>query len=268
MLTAAAASIILLLCPISSALKPPHELQPNYESSRALTRGLLDLDLGYSILNNEAILRRRSAFVDDDYEYINADDEDGGEYWHLDEVYRGPFSLQEDESLPVSISAFPHREAKKVGGPNPEGFWIDSDFWGRSPFHLFGGSNNRPPPRRPLRRPPPRPHHHQNQPPAHFFEEEIITFRPPKPKRRPQHGPPRRNKDKIAFVGDQHQCSAGSCEFFLFCWLSGGVIEGGCGGFLFACCQRPRSIGSDVIVARVSPSWQCDIRRSRATLTF
>ena len=24
------------------------------------------------------------------------------------------------------------------------------------------------------------------------------------------------------FVGDQHQCSTGTCEFFLFCWLAGG----------------------------------------------
>ena len=23
------------------------------------------------------------------------------------------------------------------------------------------------------------------------------------------------------------------------CWLSGGLIEEGCGGFLFACCSRP-----------------------------
>lgn len=38
--------------------------------------------------------------------------------------------------------------------------------------------------------------------------------------------------------GDSAQCYSGSCEFFLFCWLGGGLIEKGCGGFLFACCQR------------------------------
>ena len=34
-------------------------------------------------------------------------------------------------------------------------------------------------------------------------------------------------------------CYAGSCEFFLSCWMSGGLVEEGCGGFLFACCNRP-----------------------------
>ncbi|CAG7822522.1 unnamed protein product, partial [Allacma fusca] len=41
--------------------------------------------------------------------------------------------------------------------------------------------------------------------------------------------------------GDASSCYSGSCEFFLFCWLGGGLIEKGCGGFLFACCQRPSS---------------------------
>jgi len=39
--------------------------------------------------------------------------------------------------------------------------------------------------------------------------------------------------------GDQDMCYSGSCEFFLMCWLSGGLVEEGCGGFLFACCTRP-----------------------------
>ncbi|XP_059472130.1 transmembrane protease serine 6 isoform X3 [Neocloeon triangulifer] len=38
--------------------------------------------------------------------------------------------------------------------------------------------------------------------------------------------------------GDQSLCFAGKCEFFLLCWMSGGLIEGSCGGFMFACCQR------------------------------
>ena len=40
------------------------------------------------------------------------------------------------------------------------------------------------------------------------------------------------------FLGDQSLCYSGTCEFFLMCWLGGGLIEGGCGGFLFACCHR------------------------------
>ncbi|ROT73483.1 Serine proteinase stubble [Penaeus vannamei] len=48
---------------------------------------------------------------------------------------------------------------------------------------------------------------------------------------------------KRLFLGDQSLCYSGSCEFFLFCWLGGGLIDGGCGGFLFACCSRPNNRG-------------------------
>jgi len=43
---------------------------------------------------------------------------------------------------------------------------------------------------------------------------------------------------KRLFLGDQTLCYKGTCEFFLMCWLGGGLIDGGCGGFLFACCNR------------------------------
>ncbi|KAB7507291.1 Serine proteinase stubble [Armadillidium nasatum] len=52
---------------------------------------------------------------------------------------------------------------------------------------------------------------------------------------------PRRGLSKAArrfFLGDQEMCYSGTCEFFLMCWVGGGLIEGGCGGFLFACCSR------------------------------
>ncbi|XP_063585561.1 uncharacterized protein LOC134762977 [Penaeus indicus] len=68
--------------------------------------------------------------------------------------------------------------------------------------------------------------------------------------RNPRTTPQRRsgNQDlsratKRLFLGDQSLCYSGSCEFFLFCWLSGGLIDGGCGGFLFACCTRPNNRG-------------------------
>ena len=73
-----------------------------------------------------------------------------------------------------------------------------------------------------------------------------FPFRPiPRP---PRKSPPQ----KKLLVGDQGYCGTGSCEFFLFCMLGGGVVESGCGGFLFACCQRPGQVGSDVIASRVS----------------
>lgn len=40
------------------------------------------------------------------------------------------------------------------------------------------------------------------------------------------------------FIGQRQSCGSGQCEFFMMCWMSGGVVQGGCGGFLFGCCQR------------------------------
>ena len=62
--------------------------------------------------------------------------------------------------------------------------------------------------------------------------------------------PPPRDK---FFVGDQAQCLTGSCEFFLFCWLGGGIVEGGCGGFMMSCCNRPNTVGHKTIVLQVGP---------------
>lgn len=82
----------------------------------------------------------------------------------------------------------------------------------------------------------------------------VRPFRPLPPPRNPHPVPHLAPK---AFVGDQHQCAAGSCEFFLFCWLSGGIVDGPCGGFLFACCQRPDAGGrnSEIIAYEVSFFW-------------
>ena len=127
-------------------------------------------------------------------------------------------------------------------GPNPVGFWLDNDFWttgslssgsppGSPSWGPFGGrpTSGLRPPRQPSFR----------GPPSHFGS-------PARPSRR-------RPPTKKLLVGDQHKCGVGQCEFFLFCWLGGGVVSGGCGGFLFACCQRPNSLGSEVYVKQVSP---------------
>jgi len=72
----------------------------------------------------------------------------------------------------------------------------------------------------------------------------FFTFGGPGSRRRKPAVPQR---DKF-FVGDQSQCSTGSCEFFLFCWMSGGIVEGDCGGFLMSCCNRPSKVGYTYIV--------------------
>ncbi|KAK7062986.1 hypothetical protein SK128_026694 [Halocaridina rubra] len=60
--------------------------------------------------------------------------------------------------------------------------------------------------------------------------------------------PHRRNADfsratRRLIFGDPSLCYTGSCEFFLLCWLKGGLIDGGCGGFLFACCNTASQRG-------------------------
>ncbi|XP_032792839.2 testisin isoform X1 [Daphnia magna] len=54
----------------------------------------------------------------------------------------------------------------------------------------------------------------------------------------PRHNELSENNRRI-FFGDSKICYTDSCEFFLLCWLTGGLIQKSCGGFLFACCHRP-----------------------------
>jgi len=227
------------------------------QSSLALTKELLDLDLGYSIAKEE-ILRKSSGahlekidrsadYFDDDVEYGESfyeDDDNEHAVFRESVVYDNDddgseFAFHDEESSEEYYS--PHLVRESVdGGPNPVGFWLDPSFWtggGGGGWGPFGG--------RPQRRPP----KHRPRPPRHRpFPSSFGHHRPP-PSSQGKRFPPR----KKTFVGDQHQCSTGSCEFFLFCWLGGGVVKGGCGGFLFACCQRPQALGHDVVLARVSP---------------
>lgn len=53
------------------------------------------------------------------------------------------------------------------------------------------------------------------------------------------------NPPTLANLGDgaetrelQCQHEGGSCEFFLLCWMSSGLIQGTCGGFMRGCCHR------------------------------
>lgn len=41
-------------------------------------------------------------------------------------------------------------------------------------------------------------------------------------------------------VRSEMQCQheGGTCEFFLLCWMSGGLLQGSCGGLLKGCCHR------------------------------
>ncbi|XP_059062486.1 uncharacterized protein LOC131855260 isoform X2 [Achroia grisella] len=43
---------------------------------------------------------------------------------------------------------------------------------------------------------------------------------------------------------DDKRCSqGGTCEFFIYCWMVGGLLEGSCGGLLKGCCHRVAKAG-------------------------
>jgi hypothetical protein len=145
-------------------------------------------------------------------------------------------TLDREEPLPKPEHLVRDADVFRFGGPSADGLWSDEKFWGGSGLpHFFGnafgsgGGNGgaRPPPFR-----------------GHPQGSGHVARRPHQVGDQPK---------KRMVVGDQHQCGSGSCEFFLFCWLSGGVVEGGCGGFLFACCKRPQAqdYGSKIIAAQV-----------------
>ncbi|XP_015588321.1 proclotting enzyme isoform X1 [Cephus cinctus] len=48
-----------------------------------------------------------------------------------------------------------------------------------------------------------------------------------------------RKRKRSPWEGDDSLCvDGGSCEFFLMCWMSAGLLDGACGGIMFACCKR------------------------------
>ena len=178
--------------------------------SKSLTKELLSLDLGYTVLT-DAVLRKN----------LGASTE-----------------ALEDEAIEALPSAQPLVQDRDFQlNQFPLTNWDDDKVWGGpSPFFFpdFAGFlRPRPVPASAVR---PRPFRQRH---------------PPKQSINPA---PRQTK---VFVGDQHQCGVGSCEFFLFCWLGGGIIEGNCGGFLFSCCLRPDGGGknSEILASKVSFFW-------------
>ncbi|XP_043279019.1 proclotting enzyme-like isoform X1 [Venturia canescens] len=49
----------------------------------------------------------------------------------------------------------------------------------------------------------------------------------------------RKESKRPLWEGDDTLCADGrSCEFFLKCWMSAGLLDGSCGGIMYACCHR------------------------------
>ena len=230
---------LILLASIASGLSPDHS---DYEAinsedtkSQSLTKELLNLDLGYNVLNSEVL--RKSLVASAEVTGAASDDA---------EALPQAAALVQDRSFQVHGG---HGSVSNEFSPS-QNTWTsastntDEKFWagGPSPFFFPDFTFGRP---RQVSASAVRPFRHQNRP-----KPEVVHRKPP---------PPQRNRSPApkAFVGDQHQCGTGSCEFFLFCWLSGGRMEGSCGGFLFSCCLRPDGGGrnSKALADKVSFFW-------------
>lgn len=211
--------MILAMTDCLSPDKSDYEALQEENGSRSLTKELLNLDLGYNVLNSE-VLRKSLGNVQ--YDSSSGEEE-------VEELPSASALVQD-----MDFSSNLRRDWN--GGNSDEKFWNH----GPSPFFFPDFGFGRP---RPVSAQAVRPHPPLRHVPA--------RHRPP---------PPPALLPKT-FVGDQHQCATGACEFILFCWLGGGIIEGPCGGFLFACCQRPDGGGrnSEAIVEKVSFFWTTHI---------
>ena len=176
---------------------PFHPASSNPKSSH-LTKQLLSLDLGFTVLNDQILRENIGVGIDDQHD---KSEERSDNFFGDDEEFFGDSGDHHNEYLP-SASALVSKDQYQYG-PSPDSWNTHERFF----FTLPGFRRRAPPPR-----------------------------------------------DKF-FVGDQSQCLTGSCEFFLFCWLGGGIVEGGCGGFMMSCCNRPNTVGHKAIVTQVGPKF-------------
>lgn len=157
--------ILLVLAPsVIVALAPPdHE-----RNSRQLTKSLLNLDLGYNVMNQAALRKSMGFDVEDidrsadnfeDYEFVEDIESSDKDDNNSDEV--SFFESDHREVLPAPLSL--SRQGDFFGsGPNPEGFWLDSNFWESSAWSPFGG--------RPQRKPQSQASHQRSHPKKKIFD--------------------------------------------------------------------------------------------------
>jgi len=178
--------------PNSHNTQSSHPPSNNPDSSH-LTKQLLSLDLGFTVLNDQILRENIGVGIKNQQD---KSEERSDHFFGDDEEFFG-----NEEYLP-SASALVSKDQYQYG-PSPDSWNTHERFF----FTLPGFRRRAPPPR-----------------------------------------------DKF-FVGDQSQCLTGSCEFFLFCWMQGGIVEGGCGGFMMSCCNRPNTVGHKTIVTQVGPKF-------------
>ncbi|GAB1859069.1 Serine proteinase stubble [Camponotus japonicus] len=71
------------------------------------------------------------------------------------------------------------------------------------------------------------------------FEDDVRDHRKQTADDYPRLETETRQQKRPLWKGDDTLCADGrSCEFFLMCWMTAGLLDGSCGGIMFACCQR------------------------------
>ncbi|RLU24131.1 hypothetical protein DMN91_004340 [Ooceraea biroi] len=74
------------------------------------------------------------------------------------------------------------------------------------------------------------------------FEDDVRDHRKQTPDDYPRLETETRQQKRPLWKGDDTLCADGrSCEFFLMCWMTAGLLDGSCGGIMYACCQRKDS---------------------------
>ena len=164
-----------------------------------------------------ASLSDREDFFTTDDVFGADDDDDVGDYIYVDDDV--------SEELPSALPLVRDSDYIRASGPNPPE-WFQRGREGHNrhgnvdKFFTIGGSGNP------------------------FWPFGFGSGRKPRP-------PPRDNGQKKILVGDSGLCGTGKCEFVLACMLAGGKFTGGCGGFLYGCCERPGTLQSFQVAQKV-----------------
>ena len=160
---------------------------------------------------------RKDFFATDDV-FGGDDDDDVGDYIYVDDDV--------SEELPSALPLVRDSDYIRASGPNPPE-WFQRGREGHNrhgnvdKFFTIGSGN-----------------------PFWPFGFGSGGGRKPRP-------PPRDNGQKKILVGDSGLCGTGKCEFVLACMLAGGKFTGGCGGFLYGCCERPGTLQSFQVAQKV-----------------
>ena len=124
-------------CLAVALLLPAATLSQSLASSKDLTKKLLNMDLGYNVLNSEMLRKSIGVSVDTLDDLDDDGDDDGDDH----RVGRGGARFDDDdERLPRPQHLIRDEDVFRYGGPNADGLWSDEKFWGPGIPQFFGSA--------------------------------------------------------------------------------------------------------------------------------